>query len=349
MNRHALRSAAFPKFATLAIAGAFFALGALTGAQPPSVSFPADRVFETIRERSVHGAKVDWAALESRYRTALPKGPGPAVVSVFEALGDVHSSIVISGERLAYWEGLSPERYDEVRPLLDFARGEGAVIRTDWIGSGSIAYLSVPAMNIDAPQVPASAEALREAVLHLADRSPRGWIVDLRWNSGGNAYPMLLGLRPLLGVGLVGTSRDVTGAIRSPVTLTSGSLAIDGTPVAELPSDFEPPLADAPVVVLIGPLTASSGVMTALAFRGRPRTILLGEPTAPGYATGNEPFLFEDGTFMNLATGHLADRDDRAAEGTLAPDQTVVGDAPGSLWGDPKVKAALETLSSLIH
>ncbi len=62
-----------------------------------------------------------------------------------------------------------------------------------------------------------------------------------------------------------------------------------------------------PVVVLVGPKTASSGEGVMLAFKGRPNTIIMGEPTA-GLITSNNSFPLRPGITMILATGYTQDR-----------------------------------------
>src|SRR5690606_26718511 len=69
---------------------------------------------------------------------------------------------------------------------------------------GGVAYLTIPgfAGGTHMQQVE-FAESLQSLIGSLDDESAGacGWIVDLRRNSGGNLWPMVLGVGPLLGDG----------------------------------------------------------------------------------------------------------------------------------------------------
>jgi len=56
------------------------------------------------------------------------------------------------------------------------------------------------------------------------------------------------------------------------------------------------------VVILIGAVTRSSGNMTAIAFKGRPNTYFIGEPTEKGYTTSNGYFQFAFNLTLNFST-----------------------------------------------
>ena len=57
-----------------------------------------------------------------------------------------------------------------------------------------------------------------------------GWIVDLRSNGGGNLYPMLAALAPLLGPGPLLGYRDRHGRTDSWVIDDDGTVVADGWP-----------------------------------------------------------------------------------------------------------------------
>lgn len=305
--------------------------------------FPADQIFATIREHSVHREGKDWPAIESKYRAAIAAAKdaparGAAVVDVFKALGDVHSSLQHAGAFYAHYEGLDPAEHERLKPLLARAAEVSGRPEAKML-AGKIAYVLVPSMIVagaDADRLAAELDAL---VAGLANQEPSGWIIDLRFNTGGNVAPMLLGLRSILGEGVVGKAVDSRGAVLFETTLSGSSLLVRDAEVARLGTAFPAPIAS-PAAVLVGPLTASSGAATALAFRGRPDTVLIGERTARGYTTGNEPFVFPDGTLLNLSTSFMADRSGRAAPAGI--DATAPCTPDGS---DPDVACAIRWLA----
>ena len=64
---------------------------------------------------------------------------------------------------------------------------------------------------------------------------------------------------------------------------------------------------DAPVAVLVGSRTASSGEAAALRFIGRPGARTVGQPT-DGFTTGNSDYGLADGARLLFPTGRIRDR-----------------------------------------
>jgi C-terminal processing protease CtpA/Prc len=55
------------------------------------------------------------------------------------------------------------------------------------------------------------ATALQNQIDTLAKLNPQGWIVDLRGNLGGNMWPMLAGVAPLIDSRMMGSFVDADG------------------------------------------------------------------------------------------------------------------------------------------
>ena len=188
---------------------------------------------------------------------------------------------------------------------------------------------------------------LQGVVADLDRRHPAGWIVDLRGNVGGNMWPMLAGIGPLLGEG------DHLGEF---FTLDSHSTWSYRDGVA---AEFEngkrnayPPVAGAPyrlagtpkVAVLIDRRTGSSGEAIAIAFRERPQTRFFGEHTE-GVSTANDVIKLSDGAEIWLTIGVDADRTGKPYLDGLDPDEAVPsGDPNLSDDQDRVVQAALRWL-----
>ena len=83
-----------------------------------------------------------------------------------------------------------------------------------------------------------------------------------------------------------------------------------------------PDLSKIPVVVVTGAKTASSGEAVAVAFRGRPHTRSVGQPTL-GVSTSNQMYPLPGGAGLNLTTARFVDRTGRAYGDALVPDETV--------------------------
>lgn len=86
--------------------------------------------------------------------------------------------------------------------------------------------------------------------------------------------------------------------------------------------------------------------MTAIAFKGRPNTYFIGEPTADGYTTSNGYFQFTPILILNFATNFVADRNKKVYKTTVNPDLTIYqGDDFDNLLSDTKIKAAIKCLT----
>ena len=133
-------------------------------------------------------------------------------------------------------------------------------------------------------------------------RRPRG-------NQGGNMWPMLAGVGPLLGDSLVGSFGIGATATRWYYRQgLSGTLHPNGvldtiTQVTVSPVQLRQP--NAPVAILIDGVTASAGEDIAIAFRGRPSTRSFGSPSA-GYTTINRGSHLPDGASIVGSTGYNA-------------------------------------------
>lgn len=133
-----------------------------------------------------------------------------------------------------------------------------------------------------------------------------GWIIDLRFNTGGNSTPMLLALYDFLG------NQDIWGELNEHKKLIrkfkmkNGSYIQKSQTIGAInPSGVL--LDQARVALITGMFTGSSGEVTALAFKGRPNTIFIGQNTA-GYTTGNVSYPLPFGAVLALTTGYDSDR-----------------------------------------
>jgi len=269
----------------------------VTTADPEAVLDAAIRI---VREHALRARDVDWKRLEPSlhamaHGAKAPADVYPAIRLLLAALGDHHSLL------MEPWQA-SHER-DSGNPTSSF------VVR---LQAGGIGYVKMPGyMGMDAKARHAFANGVVGAMKRIAPQARCGWIVDLRQDTGGNMYPMLAGLRPLLGSRPLGSFRDAGGHRQS-----------FAAPGAGKPWPDAPALEHAPVAVLLGAHTASSGEAVAVAFRGRPDTRSFGMPTA-GLSTANAGFGLPDGSEIFLTTAIDVDRAGHAYGGKLQPDVRV--------------------------
>lgn len=271
------------------------------------------RALNLIERFALRRDAVDWDAVrDDAFAQARGAEESSAVHTVIRntlrALGDRHSVLLAPPEARAWEAGDDPAG----RP------GPAGTML-----SRRVAYLEVPRFSGDvAAHVTAYADTLQRLIRTQADAGACGWVVDLRGNSGGNMWPMLAGLGPLLGEGEFGGFRGADGA-QADWWYRAGAAGVDERVAARVSGEPVVLPVMPPVAVLIGPTTASSGEAVALAFAGRERAATFGATTA-GLTTGNQVFVLSDGALLWLTTSVFVDRSGRPYGGALQPDHELV-------------------------
>lgn len=308
-----------------------------------------DSIYTFMKFNSATRDRVHWEREDERFRVCMQAARSAedtvnCLVGVLAALNDVHSSIQFNGKRYAHYAPMEESERQRLYQWMSKAQSLSGKVKAAML-PGKIAYLRVPGYSLyDPAQIHTAAQGLRDSLLSLAVQKPRGYLIDLRFNTGGNLYPMLAGLSPLLGTGVVAQDVDADGAVVRHWRLAEGNLWLEDKACTWLPVYQGIDLSKAKVVVMLGPVTMSSGSITAVAFKQRPRTTFLGEPTAAGYTTSTNFFYFSPEVMLNFATHFVADRD-RVIHDAVQPDVLVRGEAPvDELEKDAQVKAAMEQI-----
>lgn len=157
---------------------------------------------------------------------------------------------------------------------------------------GEIAHIVLPAHS----GVKVSDSLYTHTVLDflLANPDVKGVVLDLRDNTGGNMYPMIAAVSPLLPDGII--LRFKSRKRTTPITLeyVMGNARLNPGGMDKFPSST-------PVAILTNEWTASSGEATLLCFRGLDNVRTFGLPTA-GYASANIPYPLVDGYQLVVTT-----------------------------------------------
>lgn len=171
-------------------------------------------------------------------------------------------------------------------------------------------YILMPSMlMLDLSQDSLSQETQRmydEIVAIAGSRVLEGWIIDLRFNGGGNSFPMLTALYHFLGDNTLYTSLDQNDAVTDLVKLDEGSIYDDGEKMVSIIPSIQPDL-DIPIALITGIITASSGELIPVSFSGRSNVSVIGEVTA-GMLSGNSLTELPFDIKITLTSSYLADR-----------------------------------------
>lgn len=181
---------------------------------------------------------------------------------------------------------------------------------------GNIALINVPGIiSFNKGDVERFADTLRRQIAAFDKTGNiKGWIVDLRHNSGGTMWPMLAGLNPLMNDGIVGYFIDPHNKL-TPWELSSKKQS----GVGKLDIEYKCTDKNKKIAVLIDSLTGSSGEMTAIAFLGLPNVKTFGQPSY-GATTANATIPLSNGGILLLATKYAADRNKLIYKGKITPD-----------------------------
>jgi carboxyl-terminal processing protease len=298
-----------------------------------------NRALDEMQSRALRRATVDWPriraeALERAANAKTTTDTYDAIRFALASLGDHHSSLHLTADL----EKLESERkarhgnrqgsestQGDFGPFVGRNGPEG---RAEKFGGKTFALLVVTkCFPEDDRQFRAFETKLQKIVADLDRTRPSGWVVDLRGNVGGNMWPMLAGVGPVLGEGddlgeffttdghsVWRYSDGVAAEVENGKT--DSYPAVDGVPYKlAVPSH---------VAVLIDRGTGSSGEAIAIAFRGRPHTRFFGEHTS-GASTVNETYALPDGAALWLTIGVQADRTGKQYPNGLAPDDPIPG------------------------
>ena len=284
------------------------------------MSTPADdylaAALAIIEQHAMHRARIDWptlrlAATRHAVGASTPADTYDTIRWVLTQLQDGHSFF-------------DPPDRGEIA-IASGAYDQEATVPNGHLRTDRIAYLQVPAFRGSPQHGTRYADALQTQIAQLDTADPVGWMVDLTENSGGNMWPMLAGLGPLLGEGPLG-SFDFPNQPPAIWSYRAGQACFDDFALAQTSNGgYHLRKIAPPVALLTTTRTASSGEAVLVAFCGRPNTCRFGTPTR-GLTTANEGFPLPDGATISVTVATFVDRLGRVYGQAIAPDQYVDGD-----------------------
>jgi C-terminal processing protease CtpA/Prc len=300
-----------------------------------------DQALELIRLHHRKASQSDWQVISANANSEIenakvPQDTYPAIKHVLSVLNETHSFFVEPSAVPKGETGLVVERQNLKSKLLAPA----------WkLESGQFGVLTLPELitlgDQDGKKAIGYTSAVREGLTSMDKRGVCGWIIDLSQNGGGNMWPMLWGLDPLLGPSPFGKFLKNDGIDENWVR-ANGYIFPTSEKLQESPVSFTLKHSNAPVAVLIGPRTGSSGEMVAIAFKGRNDVRHFGSPTA-GLTSANTTHKLSDGAYLVLTSAGVSDRLSREYSGPIIPDELVAFDnakSAAKIWLKTKCRKA---------
>ncbi len=272
-----------------------------------------DTAIREVKARAVYASRVDWPLATAQALASVIDGRSrrdayPGVQIILRSLGDRHSwaSVVddqgrmtVNGQSVAY---------------------EAPRSRVQRLGNGRVVgWLEIPPLSaISGRETHLYSQAIHAGLDDAAKAGACGYVVDLSAHTGGNMWPGLDGLGPLFGDGaVVGSFKPGSFAWKIDQDAIGARIAASG--LVDADGLWRPELPQAPVAVILGPRTASSGEAVAIAFSGRPHTRFFGHKSY-GLATSNQTIDLGEGLVAFVVVGVMADRDGKTFPAGIAPE-----------------------------
>jgi len=284
---------------------------------PPKVMSPEaqrylTQLLDIMQANSINRKTIDWAALRQ-----IVVGVDSNEQTIQDLYPKIRAALLLLNDHHSFYLGPDSTRISNPSsPGVCADPTPPAVQVPDDIG-----YVKVGAFSGTGAVETAFAQAIQDAV-RAADRAQlAGWIVDLRNNGGGNMWPMVAGVGPILGEGRAGAFVDPDGVTTWWGYQDNASFD-EGSPAVTVPSPYRLRERNPRVAVLTNCGVASSGEAVVIAFRARPDTRSFGTATV-GLSTANNGFPLTGGGTLLLCVATMADRMGVAYGHAVVPDEVI--------------------------
>lgn len=283
-----------------------------------------DRIISHTQEASLYRNQVDWDTLKPRiYAMAQNANSVPelsdALSFLLKSLGDEHGRIfhnfqIIAnyyGEQKPHQKAFQLEIYNQVQ------MGQVYPFHAQML-EGGIGYIRIVGLPMGDNEKMAS--DLQEKVCDLMAKGAEQWIIDLRYNGGGNMHPMAEGIAAIIGEGATGGSKGLTEVENSNWGVENGDFYYDDYSI-QLENNCT--INGYPkVAVLTSLYTASSGEAMAVIFKGRKNTRFFGNKTI-GLVTVTDWTVIDESTAMTISVSYYKDRNGKVYDKYVEPDVEV--------------------------
>lgn len=279
-----------------------------------SISIFYDSLTYQLQTRYLYRDRIDWKTIEPIKEKATKSnsfGESLALCTeLFDTINGSHLNI-FSDEGWFKWSKGRVYKQDEfhIEFLHEYEKQPNFDVQ---LISNKYGYILMPAMlmlDISQDSINRETQRMYDQIMELVNsHTLEGWIIDLRFNSGGNVFPMLTALYHFLGDQTLYKCLSIEDEVASLVSLNRGVIhdSEDNMDRAKISLSAKPDL-EIPIALITGILTASAGELIPISFSGRSNVTVIGEPTA-GLTTANSLTLLPFGTKITLTSSYMSDR-----------------------------------------
>jgi carboxyl-terminal processing protease len=312
---------------------------------PDSVRQVLSSFIEHVETASLFREQVDWATIkplvwQKAEGVSTVAGLKPAFDFLLEALHDEHGRVFYNNQQIAYYfgemkphqKGFDPALYGQIQQAQAYPFMASMLDK-------QTGYLRIVGLPMGDNQ--AMSKVIDDAVCDLVNKGAKHWVIDLRYNGGGNLNPMAEGIAGILGEGALGGSKGLTSAEDGEWSIRDGDFYNYGYTVQfkngcafkKLPK----------VAVLTSLYTASSGEALAVMFKGRQQTRFFGVKTL-GMVTVTDWTVLNENTACTISVAYYRDRNGRVYDQFVDVDEELPFSPTNDVKNDACVKRALAWL-----
>ncbi len=315
-------------------------------AQKSETELTLNQIIEHAENNSLYRKNVDWTSLKKEMY-ALAKDADsvsqlkPALDLMLKELNDTHGRVFYNNQYLSYYTGekkehrknMSSEIYDEIQSIQVY---EFKALNLE----DNIGYVRIVGLPMGDNQK-MSAD-IQNAVCQVIKKGAKKWIIDLRYNGGGNMFPMVEGITNIIGDGIVGGTKGVTEDESSVWQINNGDFFYDEQNVA---IENKCPIPEVQkIAVLTSVYTASSGEALAVILKKRPKTKFFGNKTM-GMVTATDYKQIDSLTAMSISVSYYKDREANLYHKFVDVDEIIEFEPKIELDKDKGIIRAMEWLN----
>jgi len=276
-------------------------------------------LISAFRENSIEKEKINWKDFEKKVLEKALIRRDSAIILALNLNGNAHTFYKTKRGNLYQSNRIS--RTDSVYTKkcnpIDF--------KTELPGIG---YLEISAFNLN-PYSPEDSNIrakkyineIIDSIKSFDQNKLNGWVIDLRKNTGGSMWPMLIALTPFYPNGtigyFIGDQKDISwsnsnGQIWNNQTSQTNKYLSD-------PIYYKLKNKKLKIAVLIGPYTASAGEAVAISTKSIKTAKLFGNKTS-GFSTANKAIKITEDEYLIITTSVDADFNKKEYWDGISPD-----------------------------
>jgi len=315
-------------------------------AQKSETELTLNEIIEHAENNSLFRENVDWTSLKKEMYSLAKNADSvpqlkPALDLMLKKLNDTHGRVFYNNQYLAYYYGEKKDHQKSIDLEVYNAIQSGQVYKFKTsIIQGNIGYVRIVGLPMGNNKK-MSAE-IQNAVCELIIKGTKKWIIDLRYNGGGNMFPMVEGITNIIGDGIVGGTKGITEDESSVWQIKNGDFFYDEQTVA---IENKCPIAEIQkIAVLTSVYTASSGEALAVILKERPKTRFFGNNTM-GMITATDWKQIDSLTAMSISVSYYKDRKNNLYDQYVDVDEIIEFEPKTELEKDNGINRAIEWLN----